>query len=354
MNALLPFLPNSSSHSLLYSKDIPLSGKVQQVVDFLFFQKLTLKGALDLKLAEHVFVRCNPGLFNEFAKSIQNIFSRIDIHAMDVRCELFLSSVITLIPYCYPNRGDRFVIPAKNEHGSYQNYEFIVSDIVTLSIDASLSPMKAYGLKSELGHNMLVFLGTTFPSADGFLNALITDFTPFVSVGKIAFSLSRSTLQDYFRRHRDVMVYGKSLGGSLALHALREYEASIKEVHAVVPPGLHFWDGYKRHSDKKVMIITHQGDLVSKMGYFPEHDKSRIYEVSLTSIKITGVFAHVIAFPGSTCAQIKQIDPKKENRSMHRHITTIVHIAFSCFIFGFFMASLAMHKTRSALCSSRK
>lgn len=347
MNAFLPLPPNSSLHSLFYSKDTTLEGKVQQVVDFLFFQKRTLLGALDLNLAKHVFVRCNPGLLIEFAKSIQNIFSRIDIHAMDVRSELFLSSVITLIPYCYPNLGDRFVIPAKNEHGGYQNYQFIVSDIVTLSIDASLSPMKAYGLKSELGHNILVFLGTTFPSAEGFLNALITDFTPFVSVGKIAFSLSRSNLQDYFLRNKNVLVYGKSLGGSFALHALREYESSIMEVHAVVPPGLHFWDGYKRHSDKKVTIITHAGDLVSKMGYFPEHDKSRIYEVSLTSIKITGVFAHVIAFPGSTCATVKIIDPKVENRLMQRHVLTAIHMTCSVILFSVLSVIFALHKTKS-------
>jgi hypothetical protein len=346
MNAIIPYVQPLDVKARESNGDADIRTKIQKAVDFLFFKSSSLQGVYHKHLAEHVFIKCRPELFKGFAHAIQKILDRIDIHLMDKKSELYLSSVITLIPYCYPKRDDKFLIPFKNSHQKYERYTFTVTDIVSMSVDPSLSPMKAYGLKNELGHNMLIFLGTTFPSADGFLNALLTDFTPFLSVGKMAFSLSQSELKAYFKKHSDVIVYGKSLGGSLALHALREFEASIKEVHSVVPAGLHVWDKYQSICAKKVVIITHTGDLVSKMGYFPEHKNTKVYEISLTSVKITGVLAHVIAFSGSACATVKKIDPKTENRLIQRHVLTLMHMTCSMLIFTVLSVIFALHKTR--------
>jgi len=346
MNSVLPTFPFQFFTPKKAPGDISVSSKIQRVVDYLLFKRTDLEGVVDIQLAKQVLVECTPKLFSDFAKAIQKVLDNFDLARMDKKKELYLANIISLIPYCYPSCGDTFRIPAKNSANRYQFVKFTVKDILTLTVDESLTPFKAYGLVSDHNHQMLVFLGTTFPGAEGFLNSLLTDFTPFVSVGKIAFLFARKKLADYFSAHKNVAVYGKSLGGSMALLAFREFESSLKEVYAVVPAGLHIWDRYKASCDKKVVIITQEGDLVSKMGYFPEHEKTHLYEVALTTKKVSGVLAHVVAFPGADCSKIKLKDPKFENRLMHRHLLTIVHCAFSFFIFGVLLTSLVLHKTR--------
>jgi hypothetical protein len=346
IHALVPSFNPKTTHEDTSEPESVLKSKVQKVVNFLLFKSLNLDGVFHKQLAEHIFVRCQPRLHKEFAASLQYVFDRIDLSKVDQKTELYISHIISLIPYCYPSSGDTFLIPSKNDLGVFERCRFSVTDIITLNLDRTLSPFKAYGLKGEKGQNLLVFLGTTFPSADGFLNSLLADFTPFISVGKIAFIFSRHALNSYFHKHHDVSVYGKSLGGALALHALRDYSAHIKEVHAVAPAGLHVWDRYPKDCMKKVLIITQEGDPVSKMGYFPEHKDTHMFEVALTTRKITGIMAHVIAFPGSECAKIRKIDPIKENRAIHRHAMTIFHITMSFFIFSFLLSTLAIHKTR--------
>lgn len=318
--------------------------KIQKLVDFLLFAEPSLSGTLDRHLISQVMLACSPHLLKELGSSLQRALDEIDISTMDKKKELHISHIISLIPYCYPSEGDSFHIPYPTKEGIFRKVHFLVARVLSLKIDDSVTPFKAYGLQSDSGRNLLVFLGTTFPSADGFLFSLMSDFTPFVSVGKLCYDLAFKSLNEYFTSFKEVHVYGKSLGGTLALHTLKDFESSISEVHAVAPAGLHAWDYFRPKYSKKVVIITHEGDHVSKLGFFPEHHETRIYQLNLTRKKVGLVLTHALAFSGSECVEIKQLNPEAVNQEKKRHVYSAVHVVFSCLMFTFLAAIFGCHK----------
>lgn len=323
-----------------------VSFKIQKLVDYLLLKNKSLEGVIDRALAKEVMIDCSKGLFKAFAKALQKSLAAIDLATIDKIKELHLDSIISLIPYCYPEVGDRFLIPFRGKRASYDVVCFSVEKVIALSFDECLTPFKAYSLTSSFQDHLLVFLGTTFPSADGFLNSLMSDFTPFASVGAMAYKLAFRELKDYFHTHRGVHVYGKSLGGSLALHTFRDFESSIDQIHAVAPPGLHAWDRFMPTSTKKVVIITHEGDFVSQMGYFPEHDRTRIYQISLKTEKFGALMLHALALTGAEKAELKLLDPKKVNQEKKRVFLSALHVAFSCLFFTFLLTTYGLYKVR--------
>lgn len=321
-------------------------GKIQKIVDYLLLKQTDLEGVIDRSLVKEIIVQCSSGLFTSFAGALQRAFLSIDTKKIDKKEELHIDNIVSLIPYSYPKEGDRFLIPFKGARREFEPVSFSVEKVISLSFDECLTPFKAYSLKSTSHDHLLVFLGTTFPSADGFLNSLMSDFTPFASVGRIAYKLAYRELEEYFKTRTNVHVYGKSLGGSLALHTFRDFESSIEQIHAVAPPGLHAWDRFVPTSTKKVVIITHKGDLVSQMGYFPEHAHTSIYQLSLKTEKLSAVMLHAVALTGSDQAEITLLDPKKVNQEKKRAFLSALHVAFSCLFFTFLFTTYGFYKIR--------
>lgn len=215
-----------------------------------------------------------------------------------------------------------------------------------MTISTSITPLNAYAFRSAASDNMLLFTGTTFPAGGGFLNSLIADFTAFSSVGKLPFGMGYKALEAYFNTHSSVKLYGMSLGGALCLHAFRHFEDKIKDVHAVVPAGLHLWDSFNKKSDKKVIILMQDGDIVSKLGYFPEHEGVKLYKLKVNETATKGLYAHARAFTGSNKVNIASVDVKTINRSFLRRVITVMHIAFSWLVFLTLMPVLAYHKIK--------
>lgn len=317
-----------------------------RVVNYLLMQESTIDGVLSKKLAKQVLINCDKALFQQFQKALQECLDKIDIDAMDRQKELFIANVIALIPYAYPDLGHSFQLPIKNSDGIYQRHRFSVEQIIPMSISSAITPLNAYALQSDEGKNLLLFTGTTFPAGGGFLNSLIADFTAFSSVGKLPFGMGKEALDAYFASHENVSLYGMSLGGALCLHSFRIYEHKIKDVHAVVPAGLHMWDRFNNHSEKKVVIITQQGDIVSQLGFFPEHGNVELYHLKSSQSQTKGVLAHARAFSGSSGLSIEVKDVKKENRSFFRRIVTIMHIALGWLVFLALMPILSYYQLK--------
>lgn len=328
----------SNSHSLnrlpqpLTSQDA--AENIKGVVEFLLMKKQDSSGLVSKKLLHQVFYKCDSSLLAEFSKALQSCLQGLDLSAIDQKQELFIDSVISLIPYTYPKQGQRFNLPIKGDDGRYSLRPYICSQIIPMTISNAITPLHAYCFAGcQDNRQLLLFTGTTFPSGGGFLNSLMADFTPFSSVGKLPFNLGFSALKQYFDSHHDVHVYGMSLGGALCLHALRHFETKIASVHATVPPGLHLWDGFNNNSQVDVNIQVQKGDVVSMMGYFPEHEKVKIFELSCQGSFNKGLYAHARQFAGANQVQISQIDPKLLNRSFVRRVLTIKHIALGWLIF---------------------
>lgn len=322
------------------------SDKILKVVKYLLMKESNLEGVLSKSLARQILLKCEPVLFSQFAHALQEALSEIDISDMNEQKELFIANIIALIPYSYPKENQSFLIPIKNEDGVYERRKFECEKVIPMSISTCITPLNAYAFRSEVSDNMLLFTGTTFPAGGGFLNSLIADFTAFSSVGKLPFGMGYKTLEEYFNTHSSVKLYGMSLGGALCLHAFRHFEDKIKDVYAVVPAGLHLWDSFNKKSDKKVVILMQEGDIVSKLGYFPEHEGVKLYHLKAGETATKGLYAHARAFTGSSNSTIKNVDVKKINRSFFRRIITILHIAFSWLVFLFLMPVLAYHKIK--------
>jgi hypothetical protein len=324
----------------------PEQEKIMKVVNYLLMESSDLDGVISKSLAKKILIKCDDVLFKQFSHTLQKALDKLDLGSMDTQKELFIANIISLLPYAYPKEGDSFLLPIKNDEGIYERKSFTCHKIIKMSLSTSITPLNAYALKSEAGDNMLLFTGTTFPAGSGFLNSLIADFTAFSSVGKLPFGMGKKELKEYFASHRNVLVFGMSLGGALSLHALRHFETSIKEVFAVVPAGLHFWDGYNKDSDKKVVILMQEGDIVSKLGYFPEHKNVELFKLTAREKAVKGLYAHARAFSGSSKTQITRLDVKKVNRSFLRRITTVLHVALSWLIFLALMPVVFCYKVK--------
>lgn len=322
--------------------------KIEHMVNFLLMKQDHLFGALDSHLLKRVINTCEPKFLESFALSLQQALLRVDLKHLSLKDELFISQVISLIPYCYPKIGQVFQIPVKSKNGTYCLKTYTVERVIETSVSRHLSPLKAYFLTSPSYKPLLIFTGTTFPSGDGFLNSLIADFTPFSSVGKLPFIIAKPQLEDIFKDYSAVMVYGMSLGGALALHTLRDFQDKISEVFASVPAGLHSKDDFKSQGPK-VVIITQKGDIVSDVGYFPEHERVSLYSVNLQGRPEKALNAHARVFCGSPRAKIDKIDPKIANRSQFRRILTAVHFAFSWLVFTFLALSAAIIISKNSL-----
>ena len=122
-----------------------------------------------------------------------------------------------------------------------------------------------------------------------------------------------------------------SLGGALSLHALRQHHPKIKSVFAQVPAGLHFYDRFDPKMKTQVFIVTHSGDIVSKLGFFPEHSACHMVQVKAEQIK--GVIAHAQLLANHENSTCIKLDPQIENRSLLRRILSAVHLVFSWLIF---------------------
>lgn len=309
------------------------AAKVKKIVEYLLMQHNDLTDIISKPLAKKILSTPDLNLMRLFAHELQNALLNIDLKNIESQQELLIAHIISLIPYSYPKLDDTFQIPVKNIEGNFEYKRFRCEKIINMSISNYLTPLKAYGLTSDDGDYILSFTGTTFPAGSGFLNSLIADFTPFSSVGKVPFSKGFSELQSYFQDRHQVRLYGMSLGGSLCLHSFRHFESKIQDIHAIVPPGLHFFDRYNRESQTKIMILTQDHDIVSKLGYFPEHDRVEIYRIKTNGSHNKGLNAHARIFSASSNCHVEQLNTKQVNRSWIRLALTIVHLSLSWLIF---------------------
>jgi len=322
------------------------SGKIKKIINYLLMKDHNLDQVFSFDLAKTIFYQCNASFLNEFAKNLKEILDQIDLASIDKKQELFIAHIIALIPYTYPQVGDCFVIPVRNDDGFYQRMSYVCEKIIPISLSNSLTPLKAYSFHREDGKSALIFTGSTFPSGGGFLNALFADFTAFSSVGKLPFYLGLDQLSEYFKDHDKVMLYGMSLGGSLCLHTFNAFESKIQDIHVVVPAGLHLWDRFNKASDKKIVIITQEGDVISHLGYFPEHENSQLYHLKVTSGSRNGLQAHARAFSGSADVEIEKKNVRQVNRGFLRRLVTITHIALGWLIFLSLLPFLAVYKLK--------
>lgn len=295
---------------------------------------------LNVERAKAVLVSHDPVLLKRMREEFQAVLDfcwehRPEVGSPDeVLFQTFVGNVIALLPYTYPSVGEAVSLPLKVD-GVWKRIEYRVDAKIELSPRWLSSPLSACGFKSEEGPPLLVFLGTTYPAGDGFVATLLSDFTPFLSVGRAPYLYGREEIGKWMEGKGKARLFGVSLGGALCFQTLSEWEEKISHVATYNAPGLHAWDWKRRcGGDVDVQVIYNENDLVGTLGFYPEGDGVQVLRV-LKERKENFFKAHVQAYTGSERVTLFKSDAGYENRRSIRKALTALH-----FLLGFWIVFL--------------
>ena len=274
------------------------------------------------------------GMRTAFRQVLQDAASHLpngESKEQELVFQAFISNIVALLPYSYPEAGEQFVIPQKIG-GEWRVATYTVDRKIPLTCKWFSSPIVAYGLTSPDGPPILSFLGTTYPAGEGFIATLLADFTPGLSVGHAPYLLGRQEIGEWLKDKKGVVLCGASLGGAIAFHTARASPDKIGRVEVFNPPGLYPWNWRGCQNLPEINIYYQNNDLVGTMGFFPVGDKVSVYRV-FGEKKENFLRAHSRAYTGGETVTIIKSSPSFENSRISRKILTALHILFSFILF---------------------
>lgn len=348
-----------------------LSSRVQRFVHTLVHGAHFPMDIVERRAAKAIFVKHDPEVMDLFRQALQEELLYLAEHPPINENEAFiwnafLGNVIALLPYSYPQEGTLFSIPRMN--GSTCQLVTYSTEVITLDYPGVSSPMNALGLtpKDHCGTpNLLVFMGTTFPAGDGFAATIFSDFTPGHSVGELIYRTNKYKIEAWVKGKANITAIGLSLGGALVFHALRNLPHVFTNAEVFSPAGLYPKDWNEPVSkDCRVNIYTQKGDLVTKLGAFPQGSNISLFSIlpHHEGVKETPLHAHLRIFSGCKIVTILNKSIEEENRDIKRIILTILHqyiapfvifLPFGIGFIGFSLLKKMKHATKIIL-SSRK
>ncbi len=208
----------------------------------------------------------------------------------------------------------------------------------------------AYGLKPtddslERGaHPILIYSGTPPDAGQGFLFAQLTDFNKKYSVGEELYLSSQDCIREWAMEATQngtypMQVYGKSLGGALAMLTALNMPYLIKFACPFNAPGFYkelfnkpeFSTLRNSFNDKPVpdvYLYLQDYDLVSDCGYFPDEwnatmlypKKHDLFDLRGFDFKVLGVplrlgyLSHIRSFANKDGSVALRLDINQENR----------------------------------------
>lgn len=310
----------------------PSDTKIHAIVEhFLGRTDRVEAGSFTKEIVEAVFFKKNSGFLSCMRDELRGVLRACVKYlppkneAEEKLLESFVGNIVALIPYSYPEEGEKFLIPMKIK-GEWKFVSYTVDRKIKLGSEYFTKSITAYGLISPEGPPLLSFLGTTFPAGEGFFSTVLADFTPCMSVGHAAYLFGKKQINDWMQHKRDVQLYGVSLGGALCFQTLCHHREKIAQVYAYNPPGLYSWDWGKNSfdSDAKVNIYYQDNDLVATMGAFPTGKNVTVYR--MMGLKTENFAkAHVRVYTGGEKVTLLKSDPLYENGRLERKILTILH-----------------------------
>ncbi|MCH9627722.1 MAG: hypothetical protein S4CHLAM2_13640 [Chlamydiales bacterium] len=312
--------------------------EIGQITSVIFSQtppSSAARGILNRRNVRNVFHQTSP----EYLQSFRTEMQRILIYAFDHKgniddetFSLFVHHALSLLPFAYPEEGFQVQIPVKNRD-SWELAPYTLDRKFNLGSSFFASPMPAFGFTSDGYPPKLIFMGTTYPAGQGFLGTLLSDFTPFASVGWLPMRCGREELGAWLTTHSGAHVSGISLGGSLSLHAAKNFGNHISKVFAFIPAGLNSWElSAFDDSQTEINILFQGGDLVSHLGFFPEGNNVNLYHVHEEQTA-NFLSAHVRVLLSGHNIRVERGSTEDENQRIPRKILTGLHILFTPLIF---------------------
>lgn len=247
---------------------------------------------------------------------------------------LFVHQTLALFPFAYPEEGYEVQIPVKEEEG-WRLANYRLDRKFNLTNGWFSSPLPAYGFVGE-GPPQLVFMGTTYPAGEGFLASLFSDLFPRMAVGQLPMRLGKEVLAEWLEGKENIHASGISLGGALSLRAAKEFGDKISEVYANLPPGLNSRELDSFSSGTQINLLFQEGDIVSKIGFFPEGENVKLYHI-FGEEKENAIIAHARVFATAPTVTVLQGNPAYENQRFSRKILTALNTIFSPLLFLFLL-----------------
>ncbi len=325
---------------IYHGKGIEVRGQgpnpqVHEIFQFLLGKGAASREWLTVRNAKGILLRKDPELMKAMRDEFRAVLKSCGENPPslcskeEVLFETFVGNIVALLPYAYPQEGETFSIPQK-VNGEWKNVPYVVDRKIELSPKWFSSPIAAYGLTSEEGPPLITFLGTTFPAGEGYWATLLSDVTPFMSVGHAPYLYGKQQIEEWLKDKSGVRLCGASLGGALAFHVLREHKEKIAQVDVYNPPGLHPWQWKEKFNDSiDIHIVYNENDLVGTLGAFPEGDKVRIIRPVLEE-RQNALKAHAVAYSGNDQVTLLKSDPAYENSRFPRKLLTALHFFLGC------------------------
>ncbi len=280
--------------------------------------------------ARALFWEYNPGLVGRHRAHFQEVFKFLSRHPSwqernPLIAEMLVGHLISLLPF-FDFENQSTIQLLRRVDNAWQLVTYTISHIPLIR-----GQIYAYGLTPEtdsLAHPILIFRGTPYPAAKGFLEAIWSDLHPIKSIGQEIFDKGRPALDLWMADKSKVDCFGMSLGGALAYHAGHAYGDKI-EVHAYASPGLVPMKGGMSKICGRVFF--HHQDLVKLLGYHPESDRFSIFSV-LSDKDHNLLSAHALP-PGILPTVVLKMDPSYENQTWARYFANIAKVIVSTLLF---------------------
>lgn len=305
----------------------------ENFVHFLYSTHPFTSKALSKRVLRALFYKKDEVLLTAIQKELEH-FSAVLVEALqkgvsasqEQLIEMLFGHILSIYPFLEP-QTKTLKIPQKISTG----YELVDYKIERLELTPAWlgSPLTAFGLTSDSGSPLLLFMGTPQRTASGSFLSLWSDCAPGCTVGELTFFLfAKDKIAEWLERtDGNVKVYGKSLGGSLGILTACTFFEKIAEVHAYSPPApfgrtLRRFDRQKKEAKKapKVCIYWQANDFIPLVGSGFHKDWQLFY---LVPEKIQNWFlAHIRSVPAFDHLEISSIDPTLKNRAILRRFTT--------------------------------
>jgi hypothetical protein len=321
------------------SKKMEDNEDIRNVIKYLFYDLPVSKQLLNLHNIKAIFFKKNPIFLSQVRSEFQNILNHLykeittKLHD-ELIIEMLIGNILSFYCYMQPKHHELIVIPQKID-GHFEEIPFRVEKI-KLTPFIFGSPIYAYGLKplTQKGHPIFLCKGTTYPQDTGFVAAIMTDFTPFFSVGGLIYlfykkKISKWIKETYDQYQTELTIYGQSLGGASAYHIALDNPNMVK-IYGYVPPGL-LRSTVNKYKDVLIngKIFCHENDFVHLLGKHPYGVE--FYKI-ITEAKRNKFTAHSRAF-GSEEVLVLRVNETKDNNRAVRTVFEISHQLASVLIF---------------------
>lgn len=297
---------------------------------------------IDMRILKAVLIGKDNEFLNDFRQELQLELKQVAENPPqnsqeEVLWRAFLGNVLALLPYTYPENGQKIQVPILDDEGICRLVDYEI-EVIPLTPKEQATPLIALGLTSthENSPSILSYSGTTYPAGDGFIASIFADFTPGKSVGDRPYQQGQKNLNAWFEGKEGIHVVGMSLGGALSLHTLRHHHARLGRIDVFNPPGLYPWNWTREyHEGCSINIYCQAGDFTSSMGFWPLGNKVSLYEIIPHQENISeGPFvSHAKVFTGCEKVTILAKDSRKANESLYRKALTYFHLISSPLVF---------------------